>query len=943
MAIQINPDPTKAQAFKDALKGPVDRSLVKVEVYFTGDVRTVDFKGTTGWQDITPYVLEMSGAMEELSSVSGGASANTLNLTLINDDGRFSPKNTAGPYYGNLTPNKPIRVSSVYGGDSVRMFTGYISNWIPSAKQRNCQVTAEDAARILRRKDIVEETVFDPIAPTTGYYLTRVLERAAYLSGLRWDAVTTKTAAWTLLDQDGDSVNEVTATYDANAVRATYTQGGALVMTLDLVDLLMPVTTLKGKCLAVFDQLAKVVDGVVYFDAQGQLVFRCRMYRNDSSLTSVETFTVSSLEDVTAQANFEDAKWSQLCNKATVKSTPWAFKVDASGNVVEEEIDFKGDLFAKSYFNPGERFPDYVADSGSADLYCELPSGIKLFKTSTYPTTSSMILQSRLTSDATSDAKGIVFQSGYPVFEQTRIKLALVNNGSAAEQISALKIKAKLMRPVQRCSGVYKNQASIDLYDQRDKEVSNDLIPNVSACKNLSAWLVEDGREPKDYYTLPVMYGCPWIELGDKITVSETITNTIPDATIAIVRRITWRMSLAAFVFTIEACTPSPTFTVSALPVTVTKIETSNQNHRGDNVGDKPFSLIDKTGSLVGLNNIPAFRNLIEATQTIAYGTTEAFHETAIGGGFVWAVSNTGKVYKIAPYNGNEVANYNLGTYQLRRCDWINDTLWVLSQDSNAQNPTLHYVTSGGATGIKHTFALGTDAYVEYSAVLGTVVNGTKYLWVLVTRDPAGGWGAKLYRFSDLSTTAAAPDMTIDISIPGGEGGHAGMDLAFDGTYVYVLLNLWAGQQEQVRRVVPSTGSHIYLANITQASDYVGVSHDGQYLYVLGYDAAASGYRIYKYQVDNNPVPGTVRIQGQSGVLSSWMCRMAYDGEHLLVASIGAVHQVDPATLNLIASYTTGATNSSQSGIKPTFDGTAIWTSLKTTKLARVPKLSASR
>lgn len=637
---------TVTQAFKDSLKGPVDRSQIKIEVLFSGST----------WTDITSFVQEASGTQEEVSQLSGGASANTLSLTLINDDGRFSPKNTASPYAGNLVPNKPIRVSSVYGSESVREFTGYVSNWIPNAKSRNCQVTAEDAARILRRRDITEETVFNDSAPTTGYYLTRIIERAAWLSGLRWDTVNTKTDTsgnvWAASSHDGSAI---TVNKSAGAVRATYTLSGVLVMTLDLVDLLIPVAPLKGKCLAVLDQLAKVVDGCVYFDAQGQLVFRSRMYRNDSTLTSVETLTVSSLEDVTAQQNFEDSRWGQVCNRATVRSTPYTFRTDTNGNVIEESIPFKGDLFARYFFAAGESYPA----SGDAALWCEIPNGIKLFKTADYPTAANLTLEAADRTDITKPTTGIELQAGFPTFEQNRIGVAFVNNGSGDEQIKTLTFKGKLMRPIQRCQSIQKNQASIDLYDQRDWEYTNDLIPNASACKNLAAWKVEDGREPKTVLTLPVMYGIPWLELGDRITVSETITKTVPTSEDFIVRRISWRWSLAAFAFTIEACSPAATFTASNIPVSVVNVETVNQNNNGQESDSIPFQTIDGAGKLVGLNNIPAFNNLLRPS-ILKAATGEKYLSCYYDGGFVWTAHNgaSGSLKKIDPYALTVLATY---------------------------------------------------------------------------------------------------------------------------------------------------------------------------------------------------------------------------------------------------------------------------------------------
>lgn len=884
------------QAFKDALKGPVDRSQVKVEIYLGS------------WVDITSYVEEMSGALEEISSLSGGSSANTLNLTLINDDGRFSPKNTAGPYYGNLTPNKPIRVSSVYGSESVRMFTGYVSNWIPSAKARSCQVTAEDAARILRRKDITEETIFNDVAPTTGYYLTRVIERAAWLSGLRWDTCNTKTDTsgnvWAYSSHDGTSI---TVNKSAGATRATYTLAGQLVMTLDLVDLLLPCTPLKGKSLAVLDQLAKVVDGVVYFDAQGQLVFRSRMYRNDSTLASVETFTVSNLEDVTAQVNFEDSKWSQLCNKATVKSTPWAFKTDASGNVIEEEVPFKGDLFAKYYFAAGESYPT----TGDADLYLELPNGVKLFKNGSYPTADNLILRSVDNADTTKQTTDIRFQLGYPQFEQTRVKVAFTNAGSTAQKIDQLTLKAKLMRPIQRCQSVQKNLDSIGLYDQRDKEVSNDFIPTATACKQLGAWLVLDGKDPKDYYTLPVMYGCPWLELGDRITVSETITNTIPTATDAIIRRITWRWTLAAFVFTLEACSPAASFTASSIPVTVTNVETANQDQNGTLSKTTPPQAIDSSQQLVGLNNIPSFNNLLTNVMKPVSFSPAMVRSTAVAcdGAYIFVSDlSSARVFKVHPLTGAQ-----MGAQSLDAGAWPqymvagNGLLFVADIWNNRIK-----VTSSSAFG-----AFTTKANFGTKSLSNIIVAGGK-LYAL------GASGGTSYLYQWNSVTATQQD-TADASYVLTNGGAY---FAFDGQYLWISENV-----SSIARFDTQSNT-LTPAAVTTSVTPQGLAHDGQNLWYASTDA-----RIFRMSpsIDAGGKP-TFKQETRIVTMGYAGPDLLFDGTYLWNNPGNYVYQISPSGA-VVATFSTGGT--ATAGLA--FDGQAVWTASQDANFCRIPRLVSGR
>ena len=85
----------------------------------------LELNGT--WTDVTSYVLVRDGI-----SVREGSSSETTkqpdlascSLTLDNRDGRFSPRNPSGAYYGTLTRNTPLRVSRAIGVRSTYLFTG---------------------------------------------------------------------------------------------------------------------------------------------------------------------------------------------------------------------------------------------------------------------------------------------------------------------------------------------------------------------------------------------------------------------------------------------------------------------------------------------------------------------------------------------------------------------------------------------------------------------------------------------------------------------------------------------------------------------------------------------------------------------------------------------------------------------------------------------------
>jgi hypothetical protein len=104
-------------------QGPTDPIGVKVELFLG-----------SGWVDITSYTLYRDGSQkvqitrgrgDETSQVSPQTCAFQIN----NRDGRFSPRNPVGPYYGLIGRNTPIRVSRLQNGIRRYRFYGEVPAW----------------------------------------------------------------------------------------------------------------------------------------------------------------------------------------------------------------------------------------------------------------------------------------------------------------------------------------------------------------------------------------------------------------------------------------------------------------------------------------------------------------------------------------------------------------------------------------------------------------------------------------------------------------------------------------------------------------------------------------------------------------------------------------------------------------------------------------------
>jgi hypothetical protein len=104
------------------------------------------------WTDVSEFVREVQtqrGRDNELDDFSTG----TMSAVLSNADRRFDPENSGSPYFGAVTPGRPVRVQASYdGGTAQGVFFGWIDQWDQQYDQPNdatVTITASDAFKVL--------------------------------------------------------------------------------------------------------------------------------------------------------------------------------------------------------------------------------------------------------------------------------------------------------------------------------------------------------------------------------------------------------------------------------------------------------------------------------------------------------------------------------------------------------------------------------------------------------------------------------------------------------------------------------------------------------------------------------------------------------------------------------------------------------------------------
>jgi hypothetical protein len=81
------------------------------------------------WIDVSQYFIDGLEIRRGRNRAVDLFTAGTAAFRLDNRDGTFDPTNVHSPFFGQLTPMRPVRISSVVGGTEVRLFVGFVTDW----------------------------------------------------------------------------------------------------------------------------------------------------------------------------------------------------------------------------------------------------------------------------------------------------------------------------------------------------------------------------------------------------------------------------------------------------------------------------------------------------------------------------------------------------------------------------------------------------------------------------------------------------------------------------------------------------------------------------------------------------------------------------------------------------------------------------------------------
>jgi hypothetical protein len=156
--------------------GVPNNPTICVELDYTNDPTDV----TETWTDVTPYLVSYSRSPVRSNEFDQPGPA-AATLVLRNDDNRFLPDNTAGPYYGGLKKYRRFRVMAKWAGVTYNRFWGYAVDWPQSWAQagKDSTVTLQlaDALTPLQVFDLEGQSISSTNA---GFAIQGVLD----LSGI---------------------------------------------------------------------------------------------------------------------------------------------------------------------------------------------------------------------------------------------------------------------------------------------------------------------------------------------------------------------------------------------------------------------------------------------------------------------------------------------------------------------------------------------------------------------------------------------------------------------------------------------------------------------------------------------------------------------------------------------------------------------------------------
>jgi hypothetical protein len=275
---------------------------VCVEIAFASDPGG----GNPVYQDVSSRVLACSvkrGRQYELDTIQ----PSTLALRLDNGDRALDPTYTASPYYPNVLPMRPVRVSAVYAGTTYYLFTGYVERWPitwDAPAWGSATLSGIDGMATLANAMVTGSFA----QQATGARISAVLTAASWAVA----APVAGSSYWVL----GTGMLDTTTVLSYNPPTSIIDTGRSLVQAVTLA------TADSTAALSHIQAMADAERGIFFIDGQGRAVFHDRAHRFNTTSAGTFVDAQSTPSGIYYQDLQPDLDVARVFNDVTVTASP---------------------------------------------------------------------------------------------------------------------------------------------------------------------------------------------------------------------------------------------------------------------------------------------------------------------------------------------------------------------------------------------------------------------------------------------------------------------------------------------------------------------------------------------------------------------------------------------------------------------------------------------
>jgi hypothetical protein len=94
-----------------------------------GELDVAELPGGDVWIDVSEFLIDGMSINRGRNRAVDLFTAGTAAFRLNNRDRVFDPTNLLSPFFGNLTPMRPVRISAEVNGSVERLFQGFVTDW----------------------------------------------------------------------------------------------------------------------------------------------------------------------------------------------------------------------------------------------------------------------------------------------------------------------------------------------------------------------------------------------------------------------------------------------------------------------------------------------------------------------------------------------------------------------------------------------------------------------------------------------------------------------------------------------------------------------------------------------------------------------------------------------------------------------------------------------